>query len=316
MIQSPKTGEGVHYWLPSAARKMRGAGASESEIFDVLRGAVAHCGRVVPDIEIRNAINLVFNTESTPRASQGRYSMPLNYSETYTRAYRTDTSAYRTYTRPKIPKMAINRKLHMSITSNGHGIDDLIGLSPIFTEHGETQKPEDYLSELFREDEYLCVAKNGPQTAKTQIFSDWKGSLADCAFIVPSPMTSQTGKNKEGKQTARCLDNTGKRRHLVIESDTNSPDEQASVLLHLDKFAPLVMAVSSGSKSIHGWYYVEGMESKVRAFMAYAQTLGADPATLLKCQLVRMPAGTRENGAAQTVLYFNPLNIRKLYDRK
>ena len=44
----------------------------------------------------------------------------------------------------------------------------------------------------------------------------------------------------------------------------------------------------------------------VRKFHAYACKLGADPATLLKCQLVRLPGGTRNNGNPQPVIYFNP----------
>ena len=33
-------------------------------------------------------------------------------------------------------------------------------------------------------------------------------------------------------------------------------DEQSAVLIHLAKRAPLALAVHSGSKWIHGWFYV------------------------------------------------------------
>jgi hypothetical protein len=40
--------------------------------------------------------------------------------------------------------------------------------------------------------------------------------------------------------------------------------------------------------------------------MSHAVSLGADPATWLKSQFVRMPDGLRDNGKRQRVLYFNP----------
>lgn len=297
----PQSGHGVHYWLPGAARRLRNAGHDGSAVFAELKNAVANCGRNVPDIEIQNAVNLVFTTETTGK-SRRRYNVGK-------------LTEQKTYSRSVVPKIKVDEKRKQQITQSGHSLDDLIGMSPIFFSSSYSPKPEDYLKELFDEDEYICVATNGPESAKTKTFSQWWGHLSGCQLIVPSPMTAPTGKNKQGKITARSLSNTGKRRHIVIESDINSADEQAAILLHLDKFAPLVMAVSSGGKSIHGWFYFEGHDHYARKFMAYAQSLGADGATLIKCQLVRMPAGTRGDGTKQKVLYFNPITIRKIYDK-
>jgi hypothetical protein len=83
----------------------------------------------------------------------------------------------------------------------------------------------------------------------------------------------------------------------------------ASLLAHLTRYAPLALAVFSGGKSLHGWFYCDGQpEDQVRRFMRYAVSLGADPATWTRNQMVRMPDGTRTdaNGARQTVHYFNP----------
>ncbi|NCX75980.1 MAG: cold shock domain-containing protein, partial [Actinobacteria bacterium] len=40
----------------------------------------------------------------------------------------------------------------------------------------------------------------------------------------------------------------------VIEQDSGSPDQQAGILIHLGERAPLALAVSSGGKSLHGWF--------------------------------------------------------------
>jgi hypothetical protein len=120
-------------------------------------------------------------------------------------------------------------------------------------------------------------------------------------------MSEVWGKTKGGKKSQHTLSNTGPRRFLVVEQDSGTADEQASVLLHLAGMAPLVLAVHSGSKSIHGWFYCVGKpEERLRAFMNYAVSLGADRATWTRSQFVRMPDGTRDNGKRQAVYFFNP----------
>ncbi len=126
-------------------------------------------------------------------------------------------------------------------------------------------------------------------------------------FIVPSPMSAETGLTQDGRQSSRCLQNTGPRQYLVVEQDTGTADEQAAILLYLAERAPLVMALTSGNKSLHGWFSCKGAsEAKLRSFFNYAVTLGADPATWTPCQLVRMPEGRRDNGRRQAVLFLNP----------
>ena len=126
-------------------------------------------------------------------------------------------------------------------------------------------------------------------------------------LIVPSPMSATRGTTKEGRESAHCLDNTGPRRFLVVEFDKGSFDEHAALLWHLSDFAPLATAVHSGGKSLHGWFYCQGEpEDKLRRFMSYAESLGADRATWTRSQFVRMPGGTRDGGCRQSVFYFAP----------
>ena len=133
--------------------------------------------------------------------------------------------------------------------------------------------------------------------------------MAALQFIVPSAMSAETGLTQEGKESARCLVNTGPRRYLVIEQDIGTRDEQVAILAHLATLGPLVMVVDSGGKSIHGWFACQGRtDEQLRAFMKHAVSLGADPATWTRCQFVRMPGGQREGdgGGPQKVLFFNP----------
>ena len=117
-------------------------------------------------------------------------------------------------------------------------------------------------------------------------------------------LSAVTGQTKDGKESKHTLANTGPRRFLICEFDTGTPDDHAALLLHLGKFAPLVCAVHSGNKSLHGWFYVHGQpDAKIEKFFRYAVSLGADRATWTRSQFVRMPDGTRDNGKRQTVFF-------------
>jgi hypothetical protein len=93
----------------------------------------------------------------------------------------------------------------------------------------------------------------------------------------------------------------------VVEQDRGSIDEQAGVLLHLAQRTPLAIAVHSGSKSIHGWFFCAGQpEETLQKFMRYAVSLGADQAMWTRSQFARLPGGRRDTGEWQTVYFFNP----------
>jgi hypothetical protein len=111
-------------------------------------------------------------------------------------------------------------------------------------------------------------------------------------------------------KSRRCLTNTGPRHFLVIESDIGTADEQTAILWHLARFAPFVLAVHSAGKSVHGWFHVANRsEADNRKFMEYAVCLGADSATWVKCQPVRMPGGHRPRKGKQEILFFRPALI-------
>src|SRR5262249_53963022 len=126
--------------------------------------------------------------------------------------------------------------------------------------------------------------------------------LRNQTFIVPSPMSKIQGINQEGKQSWRCLDNTGERFYLVIECDIqrSKPGKPESpwdplvdswtqkgitiahasgaILWKLSEWLPLVMVVYSGGKSFHGWFACRGVaEEELHRFMRNAVLLGATP---------------------------------------
>ena len=187
---------------------------------------------------------------------------------------------------------------------------DLWEASPVRFEDSQSHT-EEIIDRLFPGNPLLCVGKSNSQFA-TRHRESWRGQLEQMALIAPSPMNARIGHTQEGKESEHTLENTGLRRFLVIEQDLGNVDEQSAVLLHLaERGAPLALAVHSGSKSIHGWFFAAGQpEELLRAFMRYAVSIGADQATWTRSQFVRMPGGTRESGNPQVVYFFNPEAIK------
>lgn len=200
---------------------------------------------------------------------------------------------------------SVNQEQREAITANGGRLADLWEASPLRFEDSDPHT-EEIVNAVFPGNPLLCCGKTN-SNFDTKQREQWRGELAALALIVPSPMSTITGITKEGKVSKHTLDNTGPRRFLVVEFDQGTADEHAALLLHLAKYAPLVLAVHSGNKSLHGWFRCTGQdEDKHRKFMRYAVGLGADHATWTRSQFVRMPDGTRDNGTRQTVYFFNP----------
>jgi hypothetical protein len=106
----------------------------------------------------------------------------------------------------------------------------------------------------------------------------------------------------------RTLNNTGPWRFFVYESDSLSLDEQAAVIYNLASIRPLALAVFSGGKSIHAYFYVGALsELELLEFQCLAIRLGGCTGPLNRCQLVRMPNGfNHQTKRSQEVLYFDP----------
>ena len=286
----PQHGEGVHQWLFKVARQLHHHTTPEG-VADVLRSITSggRLGRHVPDQEIVDAVNSAAAVAWTP--SKGSATPHRNT---------TTTSAPPA---PKWPAVDVTHRDEV-VRAQGLTLYDLWEASPI---RANDLDPDEIIAALFPADCLLCCGKSMREFA-TRPRSDWRGKLHEQALIVPSPMRAIEGRRKsDGQLSAHTLDNTGPRRHLVVEFDSDSFDEHTAILAHLSDFAPLVLAVHSAGKSLHGWFYVHEWEKeRVRRFFRHAVELGADPATWTRSQFVRMPEGTRDNGKRQGVFFFNP----------
>jgi hypothetical protein len=275
----PPSGEGFHNWLFRAARALWKCERKEHEIREILKNAASICGRLVPMREIADAV----------RNSQASAFEPAN-------------AQYQ-------PWPILNREQREAVIATGFGLVDIWEISPVCFADNKSHT-EELIDRLFAGNQLLCCGKSEFDFA-TRSREKWRGKLSTMQFIVPSPMAARTGHTQDGKESEHALENTGARRFLVIEQDGGTIDEQSAVLLHLAERAPLALAVHSGSKSIHGWFYCVGQpEEKLRTFMRFAVSLGADRAIWTRSQFVRMPDGTRDNGKRQTVYFFNPNVIR------
>jgi len=243
--------------------------------------------------------------------SGGRF-MPEKLANDLTKA-RSATGAPSSAWRPGQPHPVrvtkwpeINQEQREAIISRGYSLADLWEASPLRGDYG----PEEVIDHLFPADCLICAGWSDSRFA-TKRREEWRGIMAKLQFIVPSPMLAVTGVTKDGKPSAHTLANTGPRRFLVIEQDNGTADEQAGVLIHLGERAPLALVVSSGGKSLHGWFYCQGMSNEqLWPFMHYARQLGACKATWGRSQFVRMPGGRRSTGARQKVFFFNPEVVR------
>jgi hypothetical protein len=185
---------------------------------------------------------------------------------------------------------------------------------------------ESALKEIYQLEDLLCCGEE-MHSARTQSLADWLAEgLSELKLIVPNPMTKAMGVNQQGRASARCLDNTGPRKFLVVEFDfapgknaecdqiiealentgRTIADMNAALHSRLQEYLPLGMVVYSGGKSFHGWYPCKGVtEEDQGKFLRYALSLGADPMMFTSCQLARMPWAWRDNGKEQKVVYFN-----------
>jgi hypothetical protein len=274
----PCAGEGVHTWLFRVARQLH-AHLPAGEIVTLLENRVQGCGRHVSRKEIEDAVKNALACAWQPRVNAAPVQSVAKWP-------------------------GVNKEQREAIVRDNGGLADLWDESkPRIEDNG--QHTEEIVDRLFPGNPLLCCGKS-QSDFDTKPREDWRGALSVLQLIVPSPMSAVTGQTKDGKESKHTLANTGARRFLICEFDTGTADEHAALLLHLGTFAPLVCAVHSGGKSLHGWFYVHRQrDMKVEKFFRYAVSLGADRATWTRSQFVRMPDGTRDNGQRQTVFFLN-----------
>jgi hypothetical protein len=304
ILQScPVAGDGVNHWLFTASLKLHRLKIDPEIIEELLEEATDDCGRAMKPDEISRAVRN--SASGALKKRPWRRKWPLR-----------------------------NYEQIEAIGFDGVRLSELEQQSPVRLDPCENHA-EKIIDCLFPGDPMLCA---GPSS--TFVLSrprkEWSDFLSRQQFIVPSPMIKRKGRTQDGTLSARSLENVGPRKFLVIEFDFVETDELGrptpaapmlqrlsaqgvSVLdlcaaLHaeLADVRPLALVVHSGGKSLHGWYPCDGGEEEdyMHRFMRFAVSLGADPATWTRIQLVRMPDGVRDNGKRQRVLYFNPAVLK------
>jgi hypothetical protein len=273
----PRRGQGLNLWFFRVARVLHPYRGS-TEIIELLKAATT--GERIKHGEIERAVE-----------------------RSKTAAWKLGQPNQHTAQIAAWPK--VNFEQREAVIASGAGLVDLWEVSPVRFATNESAT-EDIVDALFPGDPLLCAGKSYSDSA-TRSRSEWRGELAALELMVPNAMTARTGHTQDGKESGHTLATTGPRRFLVIEQDSGTIDEQSAILLHLAERAPLALAVHSGGKSIHGWFYCAGQsEEKLRGFMRYAVSLGADHAMWTRSQFARMPDGRRGNGERQTIYFFNP----------
>lgn len=198
--------------------------------------------------------------------------------------------------------------------ANADFIARVVGtVEPVFD--GETDTGlgvADVLPLLFRPGELVCTGAD----SKRAVIRPVEEAVADAdtmQFVCVNPMRGPIAVNHSGRPSVRCQNNVLLRRYLVAEFDdaTITKRQQAQFATLLGRLAPLVMAVDSGGKSLHTWYFVQKMGPKDQLrFFAAACMLGADVTRWDCCGWVRMPGGRRlkDDGTRvrQRILYWNP----------
>ena len=313
----PQAGAGVHAWLFTTARQLH-AHMPPTAIEAVLMAATATSGRRVTEREIKDAVanSREVAWQRTPHtAGQVRGGTVPKAG-----AARVAQSAAPDLTR--WPAVDANARRCRIGEANRDGVCSVSDLWAMSESYCITETVDDWMERLFPGAEWLCLAGDHPGTARSRHAHKWTFGAADnCALVVPSPMTGPSGKGLDGRQSHRCLGNTGPRRWLVIEFDSGLIDEQAALHWHLDQAAEamgwprLALAVHSAGKSLHGWYGLCQDDAAAEPLMVYARTLGADTATWNRCQLVRLPGGRRDGRLQEVHFWRAPIKSRPQHDQ-
>lgn len=196
------------------------------------------------------------------------------------------------------------------------GLANLIDSIPLFSLHNDSPAsrdtpPLEAIRRLYSRDTLVNFGEINRTAGRTLPLLLWRSKdVEKMQFVVPNPMSATRGRNREGKLSARSLDNVLRREHVVIEFDSEhmTPDDQLGVVVFLAQFAPLRMILFSGGKSLHSWFYTGNASGQEQwsKFFSCACLFGADWAMRTECQYCRTPNVVRDNGIKQSLLFFDP----------
>jgi hypothetical protein len=187
------------------------------------------------------------------------------------------------------------------------------------TPHKTNLKPLAILSKMFAPEDIINIQFTGFESGTLCKMANLAGEFGDelhnYKFLNPSIFKKVEGvpNPKDGNKLAtRCNANVKTRRFMLLEMD--SKDEATverfnTFALELAKFAPLILAVDTGGKSVHFWFDTsEATPKEISTTFTLACLHGADKRMGVASQIARMPnvSASDEGRGAQRVLYFDP----------
>ncbi len=302
----PTQGDGVHSWLWKLSLSIAWAFDSESDVVAKVLEAGSGVGRDLTR-EATLAARNAFRTSQPPTGFEA------DFDEDRVTA---DSSSYKSW--PERDWSAMKNLFNEKPFPLKKFVD---------VEHPPTQNPREILETLFPHDPLLCLATRADDFI-TKRLSEFPDDLKNFSLLVPNEMSAVQGKVAHSDRLSyRTNDNVAeKRKFIVIECDFSQDDIDraggisretmcSTVIAELARIGSplgvkLIALISSGGKSLHAFFSVSRLtDEQVRTYYERAVTLGADRAVFTKSQLCRLPGGTRDDGNAQTVYYFNPNNL-------
>ncbi len=196
--------------------------------------------------------------------------------------------------------------------------NELISASP----HSTKTNPIDIVKALFDPQDIINIQFTGREAGTLVTCDNLPATLAPFKFLNPSIFKKLEGieveqPDKTIKVMTRCNANVKARPYMVLECDFDATDPSGAAKVErfstfammMADYAPLIMAVDTGNKSIHFWFDTRKADDKVVAQMfALARLHGADKQLAVKSQIARMPnvSSAADGRDAQTVLYYDP----------
>ena len=268
---SPPPTNGIHAWMPGAARTCQRAGLTAGEAVAKLRSFEPSARRKFQPREVEDAVALV-------------YSVPVDQAPTA----KPEKLKYIPPATKRLPDYTLEQFRNSSPVPHPWRASINVILRALFPDDGGL----------------LCIGRDNAHFATRRI-EDFGDSLQRASLIVPAFMTARHGRTKKDKLSEHSLENTGPRRFIVCDFDEPSPAEQPRIINYLRQFRPLVCIVGSGGKSLHAWFLSQG-EEQDRDFWDLAILHGADPVLRAnRSSFVRCPNGTRDNGNPQPCHFFD-----------
>lgn len=294
----PAPGQGAHPHILSVANLGVLAGKDPQVIHDEIRRAIPQGSRVVPDREIRDAINKALHDHQAG---------------TYTPRPRPEPII-------KDGKAALQKIISMGKYSEEV---DLIEASPVRIQDEPRTHAGLLLDTLYAPDDLLWIGDRpelgimGDTIRTTAEWIDYfKAGGATAPHIIPNPLDGIPRPKKSGDgETLRGDANVKAFRYCVVEFDELTREDQ--IRFWSAAKLPIVALIDSGGKSIHAWLEVSKLARvrtldewrthiKAHLYDRIMTPLGVDPACSNPARLSRLPGHFRtEKESTQRILWLS-----------